>query len=665
MQKKIRVQIEKGVHARTAALISGAAGNINREFNTEIFIRKGMTSVPATSMLALNYLKIKNQDEIELVIEGELAAQAMEAMEKLFVSEDNLRITDLESFDKVLEANTRRSEFIIDQMTSGLLYFNKKGIIVLVNEAAEKILGLSRSTLLGQAPDESLDLALSQVLTTDEEFEGRRISYKGKYLECSKKHTMVETGRGTVLTLRDVSAMVSLSRDLVDAKAIHERLGLVLDQMTDGMIITDKDCLLQYANKRAMHFFDLSSSSIGKRLETDKFPILTKAIEKKKFFSNKIINLDKEIKLAVSVSGLDNDESFTGAICVFTELSGMRELIDKLDIAEKKVQNLEKKLELASPLHAAFECLIGESRALDDALRVASRVANTSTTVLVTGESGTGKELFAKAIHEASPRGSGPFIRVNCAAIPDSLIESELFGHEKGSFTGAISQRIGKFEQAHGGTIFLDEIGEVPLQTQVKLLRVLQEFEVDRVGGSKPIRVDVRVVAATNKDLLKLIDEKKFREDLYYRLNVIPIHLPPLRDRMGDIPLLVNYFLNKISAREQMERKHVTPEVMEYLEAYQWPGNIRELENTLIRAATLSIGERIEMDVLPPAITKVEKINGLIRLVKGEVLPLEAYEKEIIKEALRIHGSFNKAGKALGLTHRTVGLKAKKYGLVD
>ena len=665
MQKKIRVQIEKGVHARTAALISGAAGNINREFSTEIFIRKGMTSVPATSMLALNYLKIKNQDEIELHIEGDRAQEAMEAMEKLFVSEDNLRITDLESFDKVLEANSKRSEFIIDQMTSGLLYLNKKGLVILVNEAAENIMGIKRSEILGQFPDERFGKELQDILLSEEEFEGRKFQYLDKYLECSKKHTIIDSGRGTVVTLRDVSAMVSLSSDLVNAKAIHERLGMVLDQMTDGMIITDKHGNIQYANKRAMHFFDMSPTQLGEKLDKDKFPILIEAIKTQEFFSNKIIKLDKEIKLAVSVSGLDHEESYSGAICVFTELSGMRELIDKLDAAEKKVQNLEKKLELASPLHTAFECLIGESRALDEALRIASRVANTKTTVLVTGESGTGKELFAKAIHEASPRSGGPFIRVNCAAIPDALIESELFGHEKGSFTGAIHQRIGKFEQAHGGTIFLDEIGEVPLQTQVKLLRVLQEFEVDRVGGSKPVNIDVRVIAATNKDLLTLIAEKKFREDLYYRLNVIPIHLPPLRDRMGDIPLLVNYFLNKIAVREQMDKKHMTPEALQYLEAYQWPGNIRELENTLIRAATLSIGDRIEVDVLPPAITKVEKINGLIRLVQGEVLALEVYEKEIIKEALRIHGSFNKAGKALGLTHRTVGLKAKKYGLID
>jgi len=673
VQKTIRVQIEKGIHARTAAFISGATGNINREYSTEVFIRKGLTSVPATSMLALNYLKIKNEDEIEIVIKGDRASEAMVAMEKLFLNENNLRITDLESFDKVLDANSKRSEFIIDQMQSGVLYLNKNKVIVLVNESTERITGKSRSQLLGNTLESCFSEHERGLFDCVQNFESRKVMAFNKYLECSQKSVQIDSGTGTMITLRDVTTLVSLNNELADVRAVRERLGHVLEYLTDGVAVVDNSGVIQYVNSSFCQLFKVDTSILGTKLcDTPSsvlcsklMPYLTDILETREFFDSKIFEIEPDKKVAVSVSGLDMDDEFTGVIGIFTELNTMRELVNKLNAAEKKVETLEKKLKMASPLHAAFKCLIGDSRALDEALRVATRVANTSATVLVTGESGTGKELFAKAIHEASPRKDGPFIRVNCAAIPENLIESELFGHEKGSFTGAISQRIGKFEQAQNGTIFLDEIGEVPLQTQVKLLRVLQEFEVDRVGGQKPVKVDVRVITATNKNLYEMIQKKTFREDLYYRLNVIPINLPPLRDRMGDIPLLVEFFLEKIALRERSDKKFISSEVLEYLEAYSWPGNIRELENTLIRAATLSEGMHIESDVLPHNITNVKKINGLIRLVDGHLLPIEAYEKEIIKEALRLYGSFNKAGKALGLTHRTVGLKAKKYGLVD
>ncbi len=664
VQKNIRVQIEKGVHARTAALISGATGNINREFDTEVFVRKGSTSVPATSMLALNYLKIKNNDEIVLVVEGGRAQEAMNAMEQLFLSEDNLRITDLESFDKVLDANSRRSEFIIDQMLNAVIYCNKNGVMVLVNEATEAIVGKSRSMLLGSRLEDCFEYDEIGPLLEKSTFESKRLKLFGKHLECSKKEIQIESGTGTMITLKDVTVLESLHTELADVKEVGKSLGNVLDHLSDGIVVLDTLGNVQYMNNAFSNLCNVDKSSVGSSLEVEKFPYIYESLENETVFNDRIETFKGDKKAAVSLARLTMDDTFTGLIGTFTELSTMRELIEKLDVAEKKVEKLEKKLRLTSPLHVAFKCLIGESQALDEALRVASRVASTSTTVLVTGESGTGKELFAKAIHEASSRKDGPFIRVNCAAIPETLIESELFGHEKGAFTGAINKHLGKFEQAQGGTIFLDEIGEIPLQTQVKLLRVLQELEVDRVGGQKPIKIDVRIITATNKDLLQMVSERTFREDLYYRLNVIPIKLPPLRDRMGDIPLLVDFILKKIALREQTEKMRVSPNVMDYLESYTWPGNIRELENTLIRAATLSDGSQIQAEVLPPVITGARKVNGLIRLVDGQVLTLESYEKEIIKEALRIHGSYNKAGKALGLTHRTVGLKAKKYGLV-
>ena len=262
--------------------------------------------------------------------------------------------------------------------------------------------------------------------------------------------------------------------------------------------------------------------------------------------------------------------------------------------ARLAAQNLYLQEEIKSANN--FDEIIGNSPALQEALDKVRRVANTDTSVLITGETGTGKELIAHAIHSASHRREKPLIKLNCAAMPSSLVESELFGHEKGAFSGAISRRVGRVELAHGGTIFLDEIGEVPLDVQVKLLRVLQEREFERVGGSEPIKVDVRVIAATNRNLLNAIREGAFREDLYYRLNVFPIALPPLRERLGDVPLLVLFLVARLAARVGVRIESIGKATMERLERYSWPGNIRELENVLERAVILANGPTLEIE---------------------------------------------------------------------
>jgi formate hydrogenlyase transcriptional activator len=274
-----------------------------------------------------------------------------------------------------------------------------------------------------------------------------------------------------------------------------------------------------------------------------------------------------------------------------------------IDITERVLAEQEKARLTAQNIYLQeeiksvhnFEEIVGQSSALLGVIEKVNRVANTEASVLITGETGTGKELFARAIHSAGRRRDKPLIKLNCAALPSSLVESELFGHEKGAFSGAINRRIGRFELAHGGTVFLDEIGEVPLEVQVKLLRVLQEREFERVGGSDSIKVDVRVIAATNRDLLKAIREGKFREDLYYRLNVFPIELPPLRERAGDIPLLVQFLVAKFGAQVGRRIESIKQETMQRLVRYPWPGNIRELENILERAIILSNGPVLEI----------------------------------------------------------------------
>ena len=249
--------------------------------------------------------------------------------------------------------------------------------------------------------------------------------------------------------------------------------------------------------------------------------------------------------------------------------------------------------------------LIGESPAIRQIYAVVEKVANTPSTVLITGESGTGKELIARALHEHSSRHAGPFIKTNCAAIPKTLMESEMFGYEKGAFTGAVGAKPGRFELAHGGTLFLDEIGEIPVEMQVKLLRVLQESEFERVGGIKTIKVDVRLVTATNRDLLHEIAQETFREDLFYRLNVVPVHIPPLRDRREDIPLLADHFITKFNNRLRKEITGITAEAVACLGSYNWPGNIRELENLMERTMLFCEGPQIEARDLPPELVQI------------------------------------------------------------
>jgi formate hydrogenlyase transcriptional activator len=275
-----------------------------------------------------------------------------------------------------------------------------------------------------------------------------------------------------------------------------------------------------------------------------------------------------------------------------------------VDITERVLMEQEKNRLAAQNVYLQeeiksvhnFEEIVGQSPAVLDVIEKVNRVAKTDASVLITGETGTGKELFARAIHSASRRHDKPLIKLNCAALPSSLVESELFGHEKGAFSGAINRRIGRFELAQGGTIFLDEIGEVPMDVQVKLLRVLQEREFERVGGAEPIKIDVRIIAATNRDLPKAIRDGKFREDLFYRLTVFPLALPPLRDRLGDVPLLVQFLVGKFGARAGRRIEAVEQATMNRLASYPWPGNVRELENILERAIILSNGPTLAID---------------------------------------------------------------------
>jgi len=344
-------------------------------------------------------------------------------------------------------------------------------------------------------------------------------------------------------------------------------------------------------------------------------------------------------------------------------VAGIREQL------EERSNLMEENVRLRRQLDDRFRPanIIGNCNSMRAVFDQIAQVADSTATVLIRGESGTGKELVARAIHHASSRKEGPFISVNCAALPENLIESELFGHEKGSFTGAAQQRRGRFELAHGGTLFLDEIGDIAPAVQVRLLRVIQERSFERVGGNETISVNVRLIAATGKNLEEAIHQKKFREDLYYRLNVFPIHLPPLRERRSDIILLADHFLQKYNAQHRKNIKRISTPAINMMMMYHWPGNVRELENCIERAVLTASDNVIHGYSLPPSLQTSEATHT-------EILPadrvslktmIDSYERELIVDALKkFRGNATSVAKHLCATKRIINYKIKQLGIV-
>ncbi|MBU0630120.1 MAG: sigma 54-interacting transcriptional regulator, partial [Candidatus Margulisbacteria bacterium] len=398
----------------------------------------------------------------------------------------------------------------------------------------------------------------------------------------------------------------------------------------------------------------LNRTQARRNLKERKFAFLCVPIK----VGNKVIgalSVDRLFKGAVSYE--EDIRVLTIIAAMVGQAVKLRELAEK----DKEIvvsENIKLKRELKGKYK--FGNIIYSSSVMEAVMEGAVQVADSSATVLLGGESGTGKELVASAIHYASPRHEKPFVKVACAALPENLLESELFGYERGAFTGAQERRAGRFELANGGTIFLDEIGDLTISTQVKLLRVLQEREFERLGGSQAIKVDVRIICATHRNLEEMIRERKFREDLYYRINVFPITLPPLRKRKEDIPLLVDYFIDKFGKTNKKKIKGINRAALDCLMAYDFPGNVRELENIIERAAVICQKEIVTPKELPSNLTSLKEFE---LSVQGALLPeiVASLEKQKIEEALKLHRTQRSAAKVLGLTERMLGYKIAKY----
>jgi Nif-specific regulatory protein len=452
----------------------------------------------------------------------------------------------------------------------------------------------------------------------------------------------------------------------------------IVDRNNEQILISSAFGLTQEEKRRGV--YKIGEGIIGEVVRTEK-PIVIPDISKSDKFLNKTglklkdnqimaflcvpIIIKNEITGTLSIHKIHEDMTDFSSEVKFLNIVGM--LIGKnVSVRRKQIEELAELRKENSRLKGekSFkpENIIGNSSLMHDLFTLIEKVAPTNSSVMIRGESGVGKELIAEAIHNASSRASKPFVKVNCSALPETLIESELFGHEKGAFTGASASHAGRFEMANGGTIFLDEIGDVPPSIQVKLLRVLQQRQLERVGGTKTIDVDVRIITATNRNLEDLIQKNEFREDFYYRINVFPIFVPSLRERRADIPILIDHFIQKLNKRNGTTIKRVTGSALDMLMMYSWPGNIRELENVIERAMIMSTDNVIHSYNLPPTLqTGVSSDTvgrGTLRNVLGKV------EKQIIVDTLiATKGNMAKAATQLGVTERIMGLRIKAYDL--
>ena len=695
IEEKVTIHYEKGLHVRVAATIVQKADRLQNEYNVLYSVhREGLHNVPLTSILLVTALKVKKGEEIYLVTEGEQAEEASKEMKQFLEGDFNISPSELNQVDNLLQDNVITAENVYSNIESGLLVVDNQHTIIIYNTEAEHLFGIPAREVLGRKVTEVFpDSRLPEVVDTKEPILGytREI---GKSTIVVNTTPIIENDeiKGAISTFEDVSRLVQISWEFEEVKELKERYLQILEAVQDGICVFDREGTVTYINGSYNEITGENISEGDNIHEISPNGSRMRVLEKGQKIMGEISQKKNGKSVVANIVPIIVNQQITGGISVVKNLSEIEELIDRISHLSAKTEYLEEELHRRKKLNPAFNRIVGVSNKLYDAMKLAAKTADNNFNVLIRGESGTGKELIAEAIHYSSERATQPFIRVNCAAIPENLLESEMFGHVKGAYTGAIKTKIGKFELADKGTIFLDEIGELDKSMQAKMLRVIQKKEFQRVGDDRTITVDARIIAATNRNLEELVENGEFREDLYYRLNVIPIWLPPLRERREDIPVLSEYFLNKIAEELGCEPKKLSGEAMDALIHYSWPGNIRELENVMERINILADGREVQKEDLPHYISENyhtavnDKVpseavteNGLYdaglslgktsaeEIVTGndEIMPWEYYEREIIRKALKKYGSYNAAGKTLGLTHKTVAAKARKYHIEE
>lgn len=571
-----------------------------------------------------------------------------------------------------LQSFSHRQQIIFNSIEEGMISVNPEGIITFFNQSAERMMGISNEEAIGKHYSAVIhDQGVERVLETGiAEINQELLLDSGKKLVTSRIPMIDENSHqiGVLSIFKDITEVVALAEEITDLREIKTMLEAIIQSSDDAISVVDEKGRGIVVNPAYTRITGLTPEQIiGQPATTDISEgesMHLKVIETKKPIRGVNMRLGPHKReVIVNVAPILVEDELKGSVGVIHDVTEMRRLANELNQAKTIIRTLESKY--------VFDDIIGDSDEMTLAIEQAKLAAKTPVTVFLRGESGTGKELFAHAIHSESNRHYEKFIRVNCAAIAENLLESELFGYEDGAFTGAKKGgKRGLFEEANGGSIFLDEIGELSLSTQAKLLRVLQEQEIVRVGGSKPIPIDVRIIAATNVNMEKALHDHTFREDLYYRLNRMPIYIPPLRKRLEDIPQLAERLLSKLNREYGRNVTSITPTVLQKLKAYRWPGNVRELENIIGRAMIYmptNESELHERYLQIPSNQENTDAKGTLNVVKVEGTleeQISHFEKQIIQQALECcQYNKTKTAKMLNISIRNLYYKLEKYEL--
>ncbi|MDR7868691.1 MAG: sigma-54-dependent Fis family transcriptional regulator [Sporomusaceae bacterium] len=560
---------------------------------------------------------------------------------------------------------------VLNAMYNGVIVTDAEGIVTMFNRAAENLTGQSAANVIGRLVDDVMpNTGLRRVL----ERGAPELNQKQNLGNCqilTNRSPILKNNKvvGAVAIFQDITQLSAIVAELEEVKSLKSTLESALESFFENIVIVDKKGYIRMMNSSYGDYLGLDQHDvIGKHvtevIDNTRMHIVAATGKAEVAEIQRI----KDKDCVVTRIPIIKDGEVIGAVgkSVFKDLKDLKAMARQMNALQHQLEYYKEELRKVQGGKFTFDSIVGNSEKMDWIKTVAIRAAKGNSTVLILGESGTGKELFAHAIHNASGRLHGPLIKVNCAAVPENLLESELFGYDEGAFTGARrGGKPGKFELANGGSIFLDEIGDMTLAMQAKLLRVLQEREIERVGGTKPVKVDVRVIAATNRDLEGMIERGEFRQDLYYRLNIISLQIPPLRERKEDIPLLASTLLKKLNNQTPHWVEGVSPEAMEILMEYFWPGNVRELENILERAVNLMDEEAvITPDNLPPVLKKQHKNKDLDEAGKQLAGIMGDTEKQAIYKALEAAGgNKSKAAQLLGIHRSGFYQKLKKYGL--
>ena len=561
---------------------------------------------------------------------------------------------------------------VIEAVYNGILIVNRQGYIVMCNTSGCHLLGKEKHEVIDKHITEIVEDSMLMKVLLDEKARLNRPStirsktVIGNSSPIYKNQELI----GAIAVFQDITELKEAVSQLDEKEKEVNKLKEMLELLYDGIVMVDREGIITMINQRYCDFLEIKmEDAVGKYVnDVIKNSRMHTVIKTGQPETGSVMEVNNK-KIMVMRTPIKKNDEVVGAIgkVMFTDLDDLKTLASRLNVLETRLDFYKKELKKARGAKYSFKQIIGESLKIIEAKELALKVAPSRSTILIRGESGTGKELFAHAIHEASNRAEGPLIRLNCAAIPANILEAELFGYEEGAFTGARKGgKPGKIEQAQGGTLFLDEIGDMPLDMQVKLLRVLQEKEVERIGGTQVSQVDIRVIAATNQNLEEMVKKGEFREDLYYRLNVIHIQIPPLRERGRDIITTALFLLDKLNKELGTNITSFEPAVEQLLMQYHWPGNVRELQNIIERAIHMAINESIiTLDHLPPYLIDVWE-DELVPATYSLAKEIEKSEQAAIKRVLKYcQGNRSKAAELLGIHRASLYRKMEKYNLLD